>query len=238
MDGTLTRERYLEALEQDVVAMVDHVTSGDLTIPVRSCPGWDLGDLCGHLGVTHRWATDALSSPTPPAEGTPPARDEVAAWFRDGADRLLAALRGTDPTTECWGFGPKPRTVAFWVRRQALETAVHAWDAATALGRPAAVAPDLAADGVDEVARMFYPRQVRLGRRDPLLASVPLRCTDVGCDVLLGDGEPVAAVEAAAEPMLLLVWGRRDLASLVADGARVTGDDAAVHAALAVPVTP
>jgi uncharacterized protein (TIGR03083 family) len=238
VDGTLTRERYLAALEQDVAAMAGHVASGDLSAPVPACPGWDLGDLCGHLGVTHRWATDALTSSTPPPQGTPAARDELGAWFREGADRLLGALRGTDPATECWGFGPRPRTVAFWVRRQALETAVHAWDAAGALGRPTGVAADLAADGVDEVARMFYPRQVRLGRREPVPASVLLRCTDVGCDVLLGEGEPVAAVEAAAEPLLLLVWGRRDLASLVAEGARVTGDDAALHAALAVPLTP
>ncbi|HEX3004613.1 MAG TPA: maleylpyruvate isomerase family mycothiol-dependent enzyme [Angustibacter sp.] len=234
----LTRERYLAALEQDVAVLAEHLASGDLATPVPSCPGWDLGDLCGHLGVTHRWATDALTSSTPPHEGAPPARGELAAWFRDGADRLLAALRGTDPATECWGFGPKPRTVGFWVRRQALETAVHLWDAATALGRPVSVPADLAADGVDEVARMFYPRQVRLGRREPLLAPVLLRCTDIGSDVLLGDGEPVAAVEAAAEPLLLLVWGRRDLASLVADGARVSGDETAVHAALAVPLTP
>ena len=83
------------------------------------------------------------------------------------------------------------------------------------------VAADLAADGVDEVARMFYPRQVRLGRREPVPAPVLLRCTDVGCDVLLGDGEPVAVVAATAEALLLLLWGRRDLASLVADGAQV-----------------
>jgi uncharacterized protein (TIGR03083 family) len=234
----LTRERYLDALEGDVAAMADHLTSGDLSAPVAGCPGWDLGDLGSHLGVTHRWATDALGSQTPPAEGSPPPRDELAAWFVDGADRLLGALRGTDPATECWGYGPKPRTAAFWVRRQALETAVHVWDAAIALGRPARVAADLAADGVEEVARVFYPRQVRLGRREPLAAPVVLRCTDVGCDVLLGEGEAVAAIEAAAEPLLLLVWGRHDLASLAADGARLTGDEAAVHSALSVPLTP
>lgn len=238
MDGTLTRERYLAALEQDVAAMADLVASADLATPVRSCPGWDLGDLYGHLGVTHRWATDSLTSSTPPAQGALAGRDELAAWFAEGADRLLSALRGTDPATECWGFGPKPRQVGFWVRRQALETAVHSWDAATALGRPVSVRADLAADGVDEVARMFYPRQVRLGRREPVPAPVLLRCTDVGCEVLLGDGEPVAAVEAAAEPLLLLVWGRRGLDSLVAEGARVSGDEGALRAALAVPLTP
>lgn len=234
----LTRERYLAALEQDAAAMADHLAGADLATAVPACPGWDLGDLYGHLGVTHRWAMDALTSSTPPPEDAPPARDALAGWFSTGAERLLAALRAADPTTECWGFGPKPRTAAFWIRRQALETAVHAWDAASALGRPAAVAPDLAADGVDEVARVFYPRQVRLGRREPVPAPVLLRCADVGGDVLIGDGAPVATLEAAAEPLLLLMWGRRDLASLVAAGARVSGDGAALQAALDVPLTP
>ncbi len=239
MDGTLARERYLASLEQDVAAMADHLASGDLATPVRSCPAWDLGDLYAHLGVTHRWATDALTSTTSPPQGTAPARDALAPWFREGADRLLAALRGTDPTIACWGFGPKPRTVAFWVRRQALETAVHAWDAATALGHPAGIAPDLAADGVDEVARMFYPRQVRLGRREPVPAPVLLRCADVGFDVLLADGDPVCVVQAPAEALLLLVWGRRDLASLVAEGTvRIEGNEARARAALALPLTP
>ena len=239
MDGTLARERYLAALEQDVATMAECLSSGDLTVPVAGCPAWDLADLGGHLGVTHRWATDALTSSTPPPEAAPPARDALDAWFREGAERLLGALDATDPTTECWGFGPKPRTASFWVRRQALETAVHAWDAATALGRPAAIAPDLAADGVDEVARVFYPRQVRLGRREAVPSPVLLRCADVGCDVLLGEGDAAAVVEAPAEPLLLLVWGRRDLESLVAEGAvRIEGDAAAVHTALAVPLTP
>lgn len=238
MDGTLSRERYLAALEQDAAAMSDHLTSGDLGAPVAACPGWDVGDLGAHLGVTHRWATDALTSATPPPEGVAPPRDELGAWFVEGAQRLLDALRRTDPAAPCWGFGPQPRTAAFWVRRQALETAVHAWDAATALGRPAAVAPDLAADGVDEVAAVFYPRQVRLGRREPVPAPVLLRCTDAALEAQVGDGEPVAVVEAAAEPLLLLVWGRRDLDAVVAQGARVSGDADALAAALAVPLTP
>jgi hypothetical protein len=79
---------------------------------------------------------------------------------------------------------------------------------------------------------------VRLGRREPVPAPVLLRCTDVGCDVLLGEGDAAAAVEARAEELLLLVWGRRDLATLLDRGARVSGDGGAVKAALAVPLTP
>lgn len=239
MDGTLDRERYLAALESDVAAMSHHL-AGDLSVPVAACAGWDLGDLGAHLGVVHRWATAALTSSVPPAEEPAPARAELASWFADGAAALLRGLWDADPDTACWGFGPHPRTVGFWVRRQALETTVHAWDAADALGRAAVVPADLAADGVDEVVSVMYPRQVRLGRRAPVPATVSLRCADVDAPACtLGEGEPDAVVAAPAEQLLLLLWGRRTLEELVASGAaRLGGDPAAARAALGGPLTP
>ncbi len=238
MHGTVERERYLEALEQDVAAMTAHLGTGDLTAPVPACPGWDVGDLGAHLGLVHRWATDALTCATPPPMGSAPGRAELAGWFAQGAARLLQALRETDPATECWGFGPRPHTVGFWVRRQALETAVHVWDAATALGRAATVPADLATDGVDEVARMFYPRQVHLGRREAIPAAVLLRSTDTGAEVLLGQGQPGAVLAAPAEALLLLLWGRADLEHLLAGAAVVSGEAELVRAAFAAPLTP
>ena len=244
MAGALTRDRYLFAVHAAVTALGDLVpdappSAPEWDTPVPSCPGWDLGDLVGHVGVVHRWALAALRSDSPPEEGEPPPRADLADWFRSGAAALTEALARIDPDHPCWGFGPKPRTAAFWIRRQAHENSMHAWDAADALGDSGWLDPELAADGVDEVARMFYPRQVRLGRRDPVASTVALTSTDVGRTAVLGDGEPVATVAGPAEPLLLAIWRRREVGALLDEGVlTLTGDVGVAREVLSGPLTP
>jgi len=218
---------------------------------VPGCPGWDLRDLAVHLGGIHRWALDALTEGDP---GRPPAdRDDDApagaadlrAWFEDGSARLVDALTAAEPRRPCWGFGPPPRTAAFWQRRMPHETALHAWDAECAIGRPATIDPALATDGLDEVVGMFVPRQVRLRRLEPLLDAVDLRATDapgrgpwrLGPDAAATP--PDAVVTAPAETLLLLLWRRRSLdAALAARQVQVGGDADAVRRVLASALTP
>jgi hypothetical protein len=119
---------------------------------------------------------------------------------------------------------------------------MHLGDALRAVGRPqdAVLPSDLAADGVDEVATMFFPRQVRLGRIEPLAAGVRLELTDApdaSC-VLAGDGTdpraPYAAtVSGPAYDVLLALWDRASLESL-----RVSGDVAAARDCFARSITP
>jgi hypothetical protein len=54
------------------------------------------------------------------------------------------------------------------------------------------------------------PRQVAMERIPPLPATLRLHATDTGEEWVLGDGEPTAHVEAAAETLLLLLWHRVD----------------------------
>jgi uncharacterized protein (TIGR03083 family) len=199
-------ERCLAALASDAAAVLECLREGPASAPVAACPGWDLGRLVVHLGRTHRWATAALGSAEEPAYPRRPDGEGLTEWFADGAEQLLAALRSADPRRPCWTFGPGPGTVAFWVRRQALETVVHRWDAQQALGRPGPVDDDLAADGIDEVAKVFYPRQVALGRRPPLGCAVTLRAG--AAEVVVGEGEPTAEVSGPAELLLLALWRR------------------------------
>ncbi|HKG50312.1 MAG TPA: maleylpyruvate isomerase family mycothiol-dependent enzyme [Actinomycetales bacterium] len=227
----LTEEAYLGNLERDAAAVSACIDRGPMSAPVAGCPGWDLRQLVVHLGRTHRWATAALASTDQPAYPPRPDDARLAEWFAEGAAELLAALRSADPGRPCWSFSPDTGTVAFWVRRQAQETAVHRWDAQHALGRADRIDATLAADGVDEVARVFYPRQVAMGRREPLGTAVTLRPDDAGEPVLLGEGTPVAAVSGPAEDLLLALWQRRSGGDLVHRGAlRVDGDrDAALR---------
>lgn len=232
---------YHQALERDSALFVDIVGSADLTAPVPYCPGWTLLDLAGHLGGVHRWALAALRTGRPGEEPTGP-RDRAALvdWLAEGRSDLLHALRTTDPDAPTWHFGPPPRVASFWSRRQALETAIHLGDARRAVGLPDDLDPGLAADGVDEVVTMFFPRQVRLERIPPLAQGVriDLRDGSRASLVLAGDGtDPRANTEARvagpAAAVLLALWGRGGI-----DALEVDGDREVVGAAFGAGITP
>jgi uncharacterized protein (TIGR03083 family) len=233
----LTPSAYLPYLAQAAADVVDVLQTGDLDAPVPGCAPWRLTDLAQHLGGIHRWACTAVVEGRPGDEtaDAPADRAALVAWFRDGADALLTTLRSTDPDTPCWAFGPRPRTAAFWFRRQAHETAVHAGDAAASQGATRPYGAELALDGIDEVLGVFVPRQVRLGRIPPLPATVALAPHEAG-RWILGDGtEAAATVSGPAEALLLLLWHRVPL-----DDARLTvaGDRAAAEAVLGTALTP
>jgi uncharacterized protein (TIGR03083 family) len=230
---------YLEAAANRFSTALD---AGDLAVPVPSCPGWDLRALAAHLGGVHRWARSALTRARPDEQSDDgPGRGvDLRAWFDDGARELLATLRAADPAAPCWTFGPEPRTAAFWFRRQAQETSMHAWDAEQAASGAAGALPlELALDGVDEVATMFVPRQIRLGRLAPLPHVVDLRASDAptapACRLGSSDRGPDAVVSAPAATLLLLLWRR---VGLHAPGVRIDGDAGVVQALLAAPLTP
>jgi uncharacterized protein (TIGR03083 family) len=236
----LTRDALLGALARDVASFAEILATHDLSAPVPDCPGWTLTDLGGHLGSVHGWARDAVETGAPHDEPSPPADPVLlAGWYAEQAAALLDTLVTTPAGTECWTFGPRPRTVDFWVRRQPHETSVHLRDARRAIGLDVAIEPRLAADGVDEVVTMFFPRQVRLQRIPPLVGGVRLVATDgdEGPWVLAGDGltaNPTyaATLTGTAEALLLWLWHR--------DGGtvQVDGDSTAVAAARAATLTP
>ena len=138
----------------------------------------------------------------------------MLAWFHEGAEALLGTLRSMEPGKECWTFGPKPRTAAFWFRRQALENVVHTWDAAASQGLCLPLDVRLSLDGIDEVVQVLFPRQVRLGRIPTLAGSLGL--LPLGSQarwVLANDGSmPAKAADATVsgppEALLLLLWQR------------------------------
>ena len=236
----LDRPTYLASLGRDVAAFVALLRDADLDAAVPDCPGWQVVDLAGHLGGVHRWARDAVVTGAPGDEPTGPReRGELVSWFAEGAALLLDTLTTTDPDSECWTFGPRPRTASFWVRRQPHETAMHLRDLRRALGVDAALDPAFAADGVDEVATVFFPRQVRLERIPPLAVGVRLAATDVDATwVLAGDGIDAGAaydatVSGTAEDLLLWLWHRTGGAPL-----EIAGDTNAVDAARATALTP
>ena len=189
----------------------DVIGDADLDASVPSCPGWSLRDLVRHLGGVHQWAAHAV------VEGNPNFRPELAdqgrpalaAWYRQHASRLVEVLAARPADAPAWTLDDRDPTALFWRRRQVHETVMHTWDALEALGQPRPMDPFLAWDGVLEVRDVIYPRQVRLGRVEPLSGAVRMVATDVPGDITIGEGESVM-VRGRAEVLLRLLWHRAD----------------------------
>jgi uncharacterized protein (TIGR03083 family) len=190
--------------ETDLIA--EELRSGsDLSRPVPGCPGWTAQDLVVHVGGIERWVVHAvregeLTRDLPTWPGT-----DLADWYEEGAWDLLAALE-VDPATPAATLAPD-RTVGFWHRRQVHEHRVHRWDLQSALGTAEPIEAQLAADGIDEVATMFWPRQVRLGRAVEPVEGLRVVTTDTGGEWLFGQ-RPVATVSGPAADVLLALMHR------------------------------
>lgn len=209
----------------------DVVSEADPAARVTFCPGWSVRDLVVHLGGVHQWAAHAVLEGHPDFRPEPPedAGSGLAAWYRRSAAGLIDVLTTTPTEAPAWTLDVVDRTAGFWRRRQVHETTLHLWDAEEALGEPRPIEPWLAWDGVLEVAEVMYPRQLRLGRVEPLATAVRLVPTDHHDDLVLGGGEPVV-VRDTAEVLLRLLWHRVD--------ADAEGSEPGAAALLSAAVTP
>lgn len=222
------------------------VADADPAVPVPACPGWNLGQLCRHVGRGDRWAAqivgdrmDTALNPRDVRGGRPP--DEPAGlvpWLQDSPRRLLDAVAATGPEVPVWTFlGPRP--AGWWIRRRLHEWTVHRADAALALGVGFDLEPGLAADGVSEwlglladgLADGDTPAPLDPGR------TLHLHATDDGLGeagewlVRVEDGRPAwehahrkadTAVRGPAADLLLMLLRRRPVG---AEGLQVFGDD-------------
>ena len=122
--------------------------------------------------------------------------------------------------------------VAWVLRRQAQEAAVHTADAEQVLGEVRPIPPDLALDGLDEWLEVMVPGALPGG--PPADARpVVLHAVDAGAERTLFAGtspSPVATLAGSAGDLLLAVWRRVPLDVLTVDG------DAALAAAMIASV--
>lgn len=244
--ATWTYDAFVRQVEISAAGLLDRAGEGDGLAPVPACPGWSIRDLVAHIGRVHAWAAQITRSGESAERPTAPEDwDELLAWARGAATTLVQALDDTDPVRPTWTFGPQPHVAAFWARRQAHETTMHRWDVEDAVGLGRGWEPGLALDGIGEVVGIFLPRQVALGRTEPLPGPVYLDVDDApGADLRLGpvaidgtptglDGLPSARLRGSAEDVLLALWGRRPL-----DALEVSGDPGVIAALRAGTITP
>lgn len=238
MDAATYRGHLQREVTAYAAALRRAAASNAWTAPVPSCPGWNIRDLTDHVIGIHYWVLDAIAGKGGTALEPPAATDdELPSAFEVSSGLLLEAL-DQDPATPCWTFGDN-RTLAFWQRRQPHEHQIHRWDLEMALGLSPTLDSALAADGIDEVVRFFWPRQVALGRAEEPSGQLALATSDTDHNWLLGNltatFEPVAALTGDADDVLLALWKR-----LPAQDPQLTwsGDVAAGRAILALKVVP
>lgn len=226
---------YLEQLRADARRIATTVEVGPPDAPIAACPDWTISDLVGHLGGVHRWALHAVRAGERPEHrpGTAgPDGASLGSWLVDGADELAAAIEALPDDTPSWNPWGSDPVVAFWARRQALETMIHRWDAEAATGATTPLPPAMASDAIDELFDVILPRNLARDDAVPPTGSLHVHCTDVAGEWLVWIDEHGlalrrehakgdAAIRGPAEALALHLWGRT---ATLDDPAAVVGD--------------
>ena len=213
----LDPSRQLPSLRADGERIVEVLRTAPASAPVPGCPGWDVTELGSHVLGIYEKVGFVLSTDRSLAEHhevTGPGGEGLAAAVEASFERLTGLLERRDSDEPTWTWAG-PRQVRFWVRRMAAETLVHRADAESALGERTAIAPEAAADALDEYLSWLLPV---LGARR-VGASVRLSAGDVDAHWAIDAGPgPAVAAEGRAEDLLLVTFNRRPRAALTVDG--------------------
>ncbi|MFF7167566.1 maleylpyruvate isomerase N-terminal domain-containing protein [Streptomyces sp. NPDC008086] len=157
----LPHDRYCDEIAHQVGLLRAVVTSGaDLSATVPTCPDWSLEQLVRHTGGALRWvellvrkrAQEEVAEEQVPEAGGPEGEGDAAAldaWLAETGEMVVAALREAGPDAKVWSW-TGVCNAGFWARRMAHEITIHRADATLAAGLPYEVAPDIAADAIDE----------------------------------------------------------------------------------------
>jgi uncharacterized protein (TIGR03083 family) len=228
---------HVAAVERETAAFAGALMRGDADAQVSTCPDWKLVDLAKHVGGVMGFWTHALCEGT----GRPkPSFDEdpgpaPSLWFVQIAGLLVAELRATPPDTQVWTWNPMEQSARFVGRRMAHETAVHRFDAQSAVGNHEGIEPALAADGIEEIFVMveawpesghgegetlhlhgsdggewliaMNPEGLDVGR-EHAKGDLALRGAVSDLELVLYDRPPIGDVERFGDESVLDVWYR------------------------------
>ncbi|MFI0815813.1 maleylpyruvate isomerase family mycothiol-dependent enzyme [Streptomyces sp. NPDC021098] len=155
----LSFDRMCAEIVTQTGLLASRIEGADLTVPVPSCPDWNVGQLLRHLGGGQRWATDTVRAratealPDDHFRDLSPYADEdpavVGPWLTEGAAELAEALREAGPDARMWTPVPGG-SAAFYARRFVHETVVHRADAILGLGWEFTLDREVALDALDE----------------------------------------------------------------------------------------
>jgi uncharacterized protein (TIGR03083 family) len=158
---TLSYDRWCAEIVAQTETLAAAIKAADLTTPVPSCPGWNVGQLLRHLGGAHRSAVETIRGGLQSADVDQSWRDlsayasedpaVVGPWLVEGATELRDTLESAGEAAPVPAPVPDlPQTTQFYARRMAHETVIHRSDATLAIGADYTLDPTVAVDAVDE----------------------------------------------------------------------------------------
>lgn len=188
---------------------------------------WTVASVARHVAGTHHVVAQIVDErPTADfgrfasLDAPAPTGDEFPSWFAAGTTSLCEALASAPADASCWSWYHAGGNVAFWSRRMAYETLVHAWDAGAALGTTQhAISPEIADDAVDEYLSVFVDASRALANA-PSGPAIRLNCSDShrsraldlsspgARTVTEADGQSALELTGTAWNVLLFLWGR------------------------------
>lgn len=225
---------YLRALRRETDAILEVARFG-LEAAVPSCPGWQVGDVVAHVGQAMNWMSEIVETRAqapiwsqPNDHGFDWRAPGTLDWFVGSRDRFLAVSEAADPEEPVWSWTGDNR-VLFWLRLEAMEAALHRWDAQGARGEREDIDRELAADVVGATIGWFLPARRRRStlpdRGERYLfdqTDGPGRWSVRFADgtVMPGEGSEEADATAAgtASDILLFIWGRVPVSALRVSG--------------------
>lgn len=212
-------DRHCAEIVTQTSLLIGHLHGADVTVPVPTCPGWNVSQLARHVDGGHRWARDivATRASEPPSDialrdlsgAANEDPDTLSASLNDAAAALAATLTEAGPDAWCpVGDGGS----AFYARRFAYETAMHRADAALALGVEFELDTDIAVDSIDEwmeLGCMPFQFEVHPWMRELLAPgrTIGLHATDTDAHWLLDLTGNVIAWRRADEPATAVIRG-------------------------------
>ncbi len=245
-----SRESYMEEILLEAEKFACLISPEHLTAAVPGCPDWNLERLVDHMVKVYSSVVKKIMKRGFYKRGFDASqylrrvekiecKEEAAECFIKALGDLLEQLEFLypDDKIQVWG---RDRPGSFYHRRMAHETAIHRWDAQSAIGDPAGFNGDFAADGVDEMFDVLIPMmQERQGVARPE-GSLHLHRTDGEGEwmcrieddrlcVKREHGRADAAVRGTAEQLILALWERIEL-----DELEVFGDREVAEAWMAV----
>ena len=153
-------DRYCAEIVTQTELLAGCIEGADLTVPVATCPGWNVGQLLRHLGSGQRWVAETVRTRAGERRSDEHFRDlsaytnedpaVVGPWLAEGAVELAVALREAGPGARVDTTPVPDGTAGFFARRFTFESAIHRADAALALGAEYGLDHAVAVDGMDE----------------------------------------------------------------------------------------
>ena len=180
MDATI-----LNVTRADATALLAAAET-DWNRPVPHCPDWDQAELVRHTGGILAWMAAIVTSRQQVSRRTlEPAPTEVGqlpTWYSHHLEQTIHLLSTTDPETATWTFSTLgEHRVAWWIRRLAVEVAIHRWDAQHAADPsepPPALDAEIATAGIEEFLTEFLPGLLTRANTVELTGTLHLHATD------------------------------------------------------------